>query len=186
MGRAAQCICPYTDAAEIHRATRVLMCLVAVKASCGRAQGHRRRCVCTSSTLTYCDRPDVASRHGHTIVAAQRTHASIILQLSGSAQDAGPHALWAWRILHVAERKGVNVCAKVDILTSHDLLNVANCDRLDVANWHSRTVAAAHRTHVSTCMRCWVGGCSAWQSVRARMCLKRWHTHFLRSSRFCE
>ena len=73
-------------------------------------QGRER--VCKGGTLTSCDRPDVASRHGRTVVAAQRTHASIRMQLSGSAQDAGPHALWAWRILHVAERKGANVCAK--------------------------------------------------------------------------
>ena len=47
------------------------------------------------------------------VVAAQRTHASIRMQLSGSAQDAGAHALWAWWMQHMAECKGANMCAQV-------------------------------------------------------------------------
>ena len=104
--------CQHYTAAEQQCTRRGRTCAVGL-ANTARGRAQWREHVCKGGTLTNCDRPDVASRHGCTAAAAQRTHASIILQLSGSAQDAGAHVLWAWRILHVAERIGANVCAKV-------------------------------------------------------------------------
>ena len=51
------------------------------------------------------------------------------MQLSGSAQDAGAHALQAWWMQHMAECKGANVCAQV----AHSRAAIGQMLRADMA-----------------------------------------------------
>ena len=105
--------CQHTHAAEQH-CTRGGSTFTEGLASAARGITQGRERACKGGTLTPCNRTGVASRHGRMAVAAQRTHASIRMQLSGSAQDMGAHALRAWWMPHKAERKSARACNVVD------------------------------------------------------------------------